>query len=165
MAKEPKKIEEAGEAFLDESSKVQLLSHEFPFPRDAVWKALRDGDTWTKWLPITKVEWTSPEPFGVGTTRTVWIGKDVVEEVFIAWDEGHRMAFRFDRTTLPVKAFVEDYQLHETPGGCRLDWRFRGKAPFILGPIIHGQMKSSGRKGLPKLEAYIRDNPAKFDLS
>ena len=164
MAKEPKKMEEVGEDFLADTSKVQHLSHDFPFPPDAVWKALRDGETWTKWLPITKVEWTSPEPFGVGTTRTVWIGKQCVEEVFFAWEEGQRMAFRFDRSTMPVKAFVEDYQVHETPAGCRLDWRFRGKAPFILGPLIHGQMKSSGRKGLPLLEAYIRDNPEKFGL-
>ena len=165
MAKEPRKIEEVGEEFLADSAKVQMLSHEFPFPPDAVWNALRDGETWTKWLPITEVEWTSPEPFGVGTTRTVWIGKQIVEEVFFAWEEGRRMAFRFDRTTLPVKAFVEDYQVHETPNGCRLDWRFRGKAPFLLGPIINGQMKSSGKKGLPVLETYIRDNPEKFGLS
>lgn len=164
MAKAPKKLEEVGEDFLQNNAKIQKLSHDFPFPPRAVWAALRDAETWTKWLPITGVEWTSPEPFGVGTTRTVWIGKQVVEEVFFAWEEGKRMAFRFDRTTLPVKAFVEDYQVHETPDGCRLDWRFGGKAPLFLGPLITAQMKSGGRKGLPKLEAWIRDNPGKFGL-
>lgn len=164
MAKTLKKLEEVGEDFLQDNPKIQTLSHDFPFPPSAVWAALRDGETWTKWLPITRVEWTSPEPFGVGTTRTVWIGKQVVEEVFFAWEEGKRMAFRFDRTSLPVKAFVEDYQVHETAGGCRLEWRFGGKAPLFLGPLITAQMKAGGRKGLPKLEAYIRDNPAKFGL-
>jgi hypothetical protein len=162
MAKEPKKIEQVGEAFLADPSKVKFVSHDFPFPASVVWNALLDGDTWTRWLPITKVEWTSPQPFGVGTTRTVWIGEQVVDEVFFAWEEGHRMAFRFDRTTLPVRACVEDYQILETPEGCRLDWRFRAKAPFPLGPLISMQMKSGLKKGLPALEAYIQENPAKF---
>ena len=165
MAKEPKKIEEVGEEFLADKSKVRSVSHDFPFPAEVVWNALLDGETWTKWLPITKVEWTSPKPFGVGTTRTVWIGKEVVEEVFFGWEEGKRMAFRFDRTTLPLKAGVEDYQLHPTANGCRLDWYFRAKAPFILGPIVSKQMTSGLQKGLPVLETYIRDNPAKFGLN
>lgn len=165
MAKEPKQLEQVGEEFLADSAKVKKVSHEFPFPADVVWNALLDGETWTKWLPITKVEWTSPKPFKVGTTRTVWIGKQVVEEYFFAWEEGRRMAFRFDRTTLPLKAGVEDYQIHDTPGGCRLDWYFRAKAPFLLQPLISGQMASGLKKGLPTLEAYIRENPAKFGLN
>lgn len=165
MAKEPKKIEEVSEEFLADKSKVKSVSHDFPFPAEIVWNALLDGETWTRWLPITKVEWTSPKPFGVGTTRTVWIGKEVVDEVFFAWDEGKRMAFRFDRTTLPLKAGVEDYQVHPTANGCRLDWYFRAKAPFILGPIVSKQMTSGLQKGLPALEAHIRDNPVKFGLN
>ena len=165
MAKEPKKLEEVGEEFLADSSKVTLISHDFPFPASALWKALLDAETWTKWLPITKVDWTSPQPFGVGTTRTVWIGDQVVDEVFFGWEEGRRMAFRFDRATLPVNAFVEDYQVHETPTGSRLEWRFRGKAPFLLGPLVNMQMKASGKKGLPKLEEWIRSNPEKFGLN
>lgn len=164
MAKQPKKIQDVGEEFLDDPSKVKLVRHEFPFPKEVVWNALLDGDTWTEWLPITKVEWTSPKPFGVGTTRTVWIGDQVVEEVFFAWEDNKRMAFRFDRTTLPVKACIEDYQLQNTPGGCRLDWRFRARAPFVLGPLISSQMKSGLKKGLPQLEAHIKENPAKFGL-
>ena len=165
MAKEPKKLEDVGEAFLADESKVKKVSHDFPFPAEVVWNALVDGDTWTRWLPITKVEWTSPKPFKVGTTRTVWIDKQVVEEVFFAWDEGRRMAFRFDSSTLPLKAAVEDYQVHPTADGCRLDWYFRVKAPFILGPLVSKQMASGLQKGLPKLEAYIRENPGKFGLS
>ncbi|MGB3625827.1 MAG: SRPBCC family protein [Henriciella sp.] len=164
MAKDPKKLEQVGEDFLADRSKVKTVSHEFPFPPEVVWAALLDGETWTKWLPITRVEWTSPQPFRVGTTRTVWIGKQVVDEYFFAWEDNKRMAFRFDRTTLPVKAAVEDYQVHETENGCRLDWYFRVKAPFLLGPLISGQMTSGLKKGLPQLEAYIRDNPAKFGV-
>ena len=90
MAKEPKKIEAVGEDFIADESKIKRVSHEFPFPREVVWNALLDGETWTKWLPITKVEWTSPKPYKVGTTRTVWIGEQVVEEVFFG---GERASF------------------------------------------------------------------------
>lgn len=162
MAKQLKQLEQVGEEYLADASKVHKVSHDFPFPAHVVWAALLDGETWTKWLPITKVEWTSPQPFRVGTTRTVWIGDQCVEEVFFAWDEGSRMAFRFDRTSLPLKAGVEDYQVHPTEEGCRLDWYFRARAPFLLGPLISAQMKGGVRKGLPKLEAQIRDNPGQY---
>ena len=164
-AKEPKKLDDVGEEYLADASKVHKVSHDFPYPQSAVWAALLDGDTWTKWLPITKVEWTSAKPYQVGTTRTVWIGDQRVDEVFFAWDEGSRMAFRFDRTTLPLKAGVEDYQVHKTETGCRLDWYFRARAPFLLGPLISAQMKSGIRKGLPKLEEIIRENPGKYGLA
>ena len=133
---------------------------------EALFEVFEDPDSWPVWgTGIAKVDWTSPKPFQVGTTRTVWIGEQAVEEVFFAWEDNKRMAFRFDKTTLPLKACVEDYQLVNTPGGCRLDWRFRAKAPFILGPLVSGQMASGIKKGLPQLEAYIRENPAKFGLS
>ena len=36
-----------------------------------IFEVFEDAHAWTVWaLPIKKVEWTSPKPFGVGTTRT-----------------------------------------------------------------------------------------------
>ena len=47
--------------------------------------ALEAAAAWPKWAPaITNVEWTSPRPFGLGTTRTVsMVGGMVAEESFI----------------------------------------------------------------------------------
>lgn len=91
----------------------------------AVFACFRDAAAWPRWAPaITRVTWTTPPPFGVGTTRTVEMrGGMVGEEEFIAWEEGRRMAFRFTRSNVPVEAFGEDYLVETTGGGCtRVRW-------------------------------------------
>ena len=56
-----------------------------------------EDHAWTVWVKgIAKVEWTSPKPFGVGTTRTVtFVDGTENYELFTAWEEGHEMAFCF----------------------------------------------------------------------
>lgn len=140
------------------------VRHAFPFPPSAVWAALLDGEAWTQWLPITKVTWTSPKPFAVGTTRTVEVGPQVIEETFFAWDEGSRMAFRFERSSLPLSAAVEDYRVVPTAGGCELVWLGKASAPFPLGWLINRQLAGGLRAGMPKLEALIASDPKRFGL-
>jgi len=140
------------------------LTYELNVPARAVWAALVDGAAWSEWLPITRVTWTSPQPFGISTTRTVEIGKMRVEETFFAWDEGSRMAFRFDQSSFPVKAAVEDYQIIDNGETCTFQWNGRVSAFFPLGWLITNQLKAGIRKGLPKLEQLIRDNPQRFGL-
>jgi uncharacterized protein YndB with AHSA1/START domain len=39
---------------------------------EAVFNIFADGESWPRWFhDIKRVVWTSPEPKGVGTTRTV----------------------------------------------------------------------------------------------
>lgn len=142
-----------------------VVRHAFPFPSAAVWAALLDAEAWTQWLPITKVTWTSPQPFAVGTTRTVEIGAQVVEETFFAWDEGSRMAFRFEQSSLPVSAAVEDYRVVPTAGGCELVWAGKASGPFPLGWLVSRQLAGTIRSGLPKLEALIASDRKRFGLS
>lgn len=139
-------------------------SHVFGVPASAVWAALLDGPAWTEWLPITKVTWTSPQPFGVGTTRTVEVGATRIDEVFFAWEEGRRMAFRFAASALPVSAAVEDYRIVDAPGGCELQWAGRASAIFPLNILVNRQLVGGLRAGLPKLEALIRAQPQRFGL-
>lgn len=90
-----------------------------------VFDAFEDAASWPAWaLPIKHVEWTSPPPFGVGTTRTVTMVGGVGKEVFIAWERGRRMAFRFTETSMPnTAAFAEDYQVTDLGGGrTRVRW-------------------------------------------
>lgn len=160
-----KDCKRVGQEYLDGAKGAPQASHEFQFPASAVWAALLDPVAWTEWLPITKVVWTSPKPLKLGCTRTVESGKVVFEESFFAWDDGKRMAFRFDRASiLPISAGVEDYQIFDTSKGCRLDWTGRVTAPFLLGGILSWQFKSALQKGLPKLEKLIASNPARFGL-
>lgn len=139
-------------------------SHAFDVPASAVWAAMLDAKAWTEWLPITKVTWTSPEPFGVGTTRTVELAGHVVEETFFAWEDGRRMAFRFERTTLPVSAAVEDYRVVPKGNGCELHWAGRASAIWPLGWLVSRQLGAGLKKGMPKLEALIKAEPARFGL-
>ncbi|WP_065383269.1 SRPBCC family protein [Hyphomonas sp. ND6WE1B] len=165
MAKKLKQHKAVGEEYLATVGEKLKVTHAFPFPASAVWAALLDAKAWTEWLAITKVTWTSPEPYAVGTTRTVEIGDMVIDEVFFIWEEGKRMAFYFDKSTLPISAGVEDYHVVETPDGCELRWAGKASAPLFLGGIVSKQLAKGIAEGLPKLEALIRDNPGRFGLS
>lgn len=133
-----------------------------PFPKGVVWNALLDAKAWTEWLPITKVEWTSPKPFSVGTTRTVEIGKNIVDETFIIWEEGSRMAFRYDRSGFPVTAGVEDYHITDAPGGCEIQFSCRFDPVLPKGFMLNQQMRIGFRFMLPKLKKLIISDPKRF---
>lgn len=92
---------------------------------EQLFEVLADADSWPQWATvITKVTWTSPEPRGVGTTRTVHMRGGIVgDEEFLAWQPHSHMAFRFNEaSTGSIAAFAEDYRLVPTPGGCHLTW-------------------------------------------
>lgn len=161
MAKKLKAHKPVGEDYLA-TAKQGSVVHRFPFPANMVWKALLDGPAWTEWLPITKVTWTSEQPYGPGTTRTVEVGDQVIEETFFIWEEGRRMAFRFERSSLPVSAAVEDYKLVDVEGGCEMHWSGKASAPLFLGGIVTGQLTKGLREGMPKLEALIASDPDRF---
>jgi len=103
-----------------------------------IFDVFEDPESWTVWaLPIQKVEWTSPKPYGVGTTRTVsMIGGLAVVERFIAWERGTRMAFCVESSTSgTLESFAEDYHVTELGDGrCRVRW-IVGLAPKGAGKI------------------------------
>ncbi len=165
MAKTLKPHKQVGEDYLATVSPKLHVVHAFPFPSSAVWAALLDANAWTEWLPITNVTWTSPKPFGVGTTRTVEIGDQIVEETFFLWEEGKRMAFRFEKSTLPVSAAVEDYHVIDTADGCELHWAGKASAPLFLGGVVSKQLAKGLREGMPLLEDLIGREPARFGLA
>jgi hypothetical protein len=111
-----------------------------------VFACLLDGAAWPRWVPvITKVTWTSPRPFSVGTTRTVDMrGGLSADEHFFAWEPDRRMAFYFTRSSMPVDAFAEDYQLIDLGDGrTRVRWLMamspRGSSEAMMkitGPLI-----------------------------
>lgn len=92
---------------------------------EQLFDVLGDAEAWPHWATvITNVEWTSPEPRGIGTTRTVSMrGQIVGDEEFIAWEPNSHMAFRFNQSTSnAISAFAEDYCVVETADGCHLTW-------------------------------------------
>jgi carbon monoxide dehydrogenase subunit G len=92
---------------------------------EQLFEVLADETSWPHWATvITDVEWTSPEPHGVGTTRTVSMRGNIVgHEEFLSWEPFSHMAFRFNTTTSnAITAFAEDYRVVETAQGCHLTW-------------------------------------------
>ncbi|VEG42475.1 polyketide cyclase/dehydrase and lipid transport [Mycolicibacterium flavescens] len=92
---------------------------------EQLFDVLADAESWPHWATvITEVTWTSPEPRGVGTTRTVKMRGGIVgDEEFLAWEPYSHMAFRFNEaSTGSIGAFAEDYRVVRTPQGCHLTW-------------------------------------------
>ena len=103
---------------------------------EQLFEVLSDETSWPQWATvITNVQWTSPEPRGIGTTRTVTMrGHIVGDEEFLAWEPFSHMAFRFNTSTSnAISAFAEDYRVVETPQGCHLTWVMAMKPSGLAG--------------------------------
>ena len=139
---------------------------ELDAPSAEVFDVFADGESWPKWFEaVQRVVWTSPEPKGVGTTRTVslWVAplKVTVHERFLVWDPGRRFTFRFEGVSLPLfDAGVEDYRLEDLsersmPADLH---RLRGADPAVrlLGPITGRLFARMLRSGAQGLQSYVR---------
>ncbi|MDX1890876.1 SRPBCC family protein [Mycolicibacterium sp. 050158] len=92
---------------------------------EQLFEVLGDATSWPQWATvITNVTWTSPEPRGIGTTRTVHMRGNITGyEEFLAWEPHSHMAFRFNESTSnAISAFAEDYRVVPTEHGCHLTW-------------------------------------------
>jgi len=112
--------------FLDQTANVFKAEEIVRATPEQIFEVFEDPHAWTVWaLPIQKVEWTSPKPFDVGTTRTVFMmGNLAGYEEFIAWKRGERMAFTFAGCNQDaVECFLEDYRVTDLGNGtCRAEW-------------------------------------------
>ena len=97
-----------------------------PCSPQSLFRCFEDADAWSEWVSvIEKVEWTSPRPFEVGTTRNVEMpGGMIAYEEFLAWDAPRHMAFRFNQFSQKfLKAFGEEYKVTDLGNNrCRLVW-------------------------------------------
>jgi hypothetical protein len=138
---------------------------ELEAPPDAVFDLFADGESWPLWFKdIKRVVWTSPEPKGVGTTRTVTLTTMTVDEHFLAWDRGRRFAFRFEAASLPLcRAGVEDYRLEDLGGGRARFFYGVYLDPSILvriaGPIARAQFRGMFRSAAEGLRTYVAGLP------
>ena len=134
---------------------------------ERVFDVFADGESWPRWFEgIRHVEWTSPEPKGVGTTRTVTLNTATVFEHFLAWDRGRRFAFRFEGATAPLfRAGVEDYRLEPIEGGGRTRFTYGvyldPSLPVrLLSPITRNNFARMFRTGAQGLQRYLTEHPA-----
>jgi hypothetical protein len=137
--------ERVGLDFIDSAPFRFVSTVDLTIMPEQVFEVLDDAESWPQWATaITKVTWTSPQPHGVGTTRTVEMRGGIVgDEEFLAWEPFRYMAFRFNTcSNKVVAAFAEEYTVAETPGGCRLTWTLAQKAngPARLGLVVGGPL-------------------------
>ncbi|MEO8500779.1 MAG: SRPBCC family protein [Vicinamibacteria bacterium] len=128
---------------------------------EAVFDIFADGESWPRWFDgIKRVVWTSPEPKGVGTTRTVTLTTMTVQEHFFAWERGRRFAFRFEGSSLPLcRAGIEDYQLEDLGSGrTRFSYGVYLEPSFVVrltGPIARAQFSRMFRRAAEGLKTYV----------
>lgn len=150
--------------FLNKAKVKEINTAVLPVPAERAFAVLRDADSWPQWFGgMSKVEWTSPEPFGVGTTRSVWLGALRVDEYFFDWVENERFAFYFTATNLPfVKTLVEEYQLEPLDGGrCCFTYTVAYDPAFPLsltGPIGRAALARSFRRATQSLARFLKES-------
>lgn len=114
------------ERFFDAAPVVLRASFDVRRPAADVWAELVSDDPLSWCSILDSVRWTSPRPFGVGTTRTVTSlrGMNVIEERFFRWEEGRRKSFCALRSTMPAfRRFAEDYLVEPTSEeSARMTW-------------------------------------------
>ncbi|MCV7289527.1 SRPBCC family protein [Mycolicibacterium wolinskyi] len=124
--------------FIDRAPFRFVSTVELAITPEELFEVLADETSWPHWATvITNVEWTSPEPRGIGTTRTVTMRGNIVgDEEFLAWEPFSHMAFRFNTSTSnAISAFAEDYRVVPTGQGCHLTWVMAMKPSGLAGRV------------------------------
>ncbi|MBW8711247.1 MAG: SRPBCC family protein [Mycobacterium sp.] len=117
--------ERVGLDFIDHAPFRFVSTVDLTITPEQVFEVLDDAESRPQWATaITKVTWTSPQPHGTGTTRTVDMRGGIVgDEEFLAREPHSHMAFRFNQaSTRSIAAFAEDYRVVPTATGCNLTW-------------------------------------------
>jgi hypothetical protein len=120
------KLQPVGEEFFEAAPWRFVETFEIPLPSGEVWSELVADGALSFCRSLRGARWTSPRPFGVGTTRTMpaLFGALIVEETYFRWEEGRRQSFYADRASLPTyRRFAEDYLVEEaSPTTSRFTW-------------------------------------------
>ena len=133
------------EDLIHQASRRVGLSVDVARPAHAVWESLTADDPMSSYCRIiSRIDWTSPRPFAVGTTRTVRVlgGLFVFDESYVRWEEARRKVFVCVRMNLPlIRRFAEDYLVEPMgPGRSRFTWTAVWE-PTALGrpldPVTH----------------------------
>ena len=154
-----------GVEFLEQTNNVFVAREVVRATPGQVFDVFEDAHAWTEWaLPIQKVEWTSPRPYNIGTTRSVhMMGGLIGYEEFVAWERGSRMAFTFVGANKDAtEKFLEDYRVRDLGNGsCEVEWYmamevrgFSRHLMFLTRPLMRFANRRLLRKFRQYAEAY-----------
>jgi hypothetical protein len=120
------KLEPVQEEFFDEAPFRLQDTFAVARPAAEVWGELTSDHPLSWCRLLGPIMWTSPRPFGVGTTRTVRTRPpfSVFHERFFRWEEGRRKSFYVLESRMPgIKRFGEDYLVEPTgDSSCTFTW-------------------------------------------
>jgi polyketide cyclase/dehydrase/lipid transport protein len=104
---------------------------------DAVFEVLADHLAWPEWFgSVRKVEVIGTGD-GVGSRRRVHAAGMVIEEVFIAWDPGHRWAFTATGLRPAfTRSLIEDCRLVAAGGGTEITYTMHLDPSPAMRPVI-----------------------------
>lgn len=151
-------LEPADDDLFDTAPHVFRYEMHYAAPPEQVWASLQSDESLSAWgSTVGSLSWTSPRPFGVGTTRDVGTGPARVRERFYRWDEGTGYAFYVYEANVPLfRRFAEDYQVEADGEGTRFSWKVAiepvgvMRLPFkALAPAVKtgfGRMATDGQK-------------------
>ncbi|MDP9093251.1 MAG: SRPBCC family protein [Actinomycetota bacterium] len=119
-------LQPCDESFFSSAPFVYRYPVELAVSPERVWQSLTSDEAIAAWgLGLHSLRWTSPRPFGVGTSREVVLpGKLMaVRERFFLWDDGRRKAFHGTQANRAlVRTFAEDYLVEASGAGSRFTW-------------------------------------------
>lgn len=137
-----------------------------PVSSEIAFKILEDGDAWPIWYRgIHEVDWKTPKPFGVGTTRIAKLEICELYEYFFNWEKNKRISFYvLSHNSIGLKLFnalAEDYKLEDLPDGkccftytvaIELSWFL-----WTLWPIAYYSFASLFRRASENLPRYCAE--------
>ncbi|KUI01608.1 SRPBCC family protein [Mycobacterium sp. IS-3022] len=145
--------------FLVSAPHVFRYEKRFAAPPERVWESMVSDESLAAWGPSVKsVTWTSPRPFGIGTTReAVPAGGATLRERYFQWEDGHRKSFYVYESTLPLfKRFAEDYIVDADGDSTLFTWvvavepkRALALPVKVLAPLLKaglGRIPADGQK-------------------
>ena len=129
---------------------------------DAVWAGLV-AEKPLAWCKALDGKYTSPRPFGVGTTRAVGANFNLVQlqERFFVWDDDKRThAFYVEKCNAPAfERFAEHYEITPAEQGCKFVWKFALSGRPGLGLLLKLSNPIAKRV---LFDGFIRDTEKRF---
>ena len=159
-------LEPVDESFFRTARHVHSYPVELDVPPERVWAALTSDRSMADWgLGLPALRWTSPRPFGVGTTREVvlplWAA--TVREYFFRWDEGERSSFYGTELNRPLlRSFAEDYVVEPTATGSRFTWTIAVEPTPRTAALLRvgDPLNALGYRAVPwRAKAYFARHP------
>lgn len=131
---------ETDESFLADAAHRVVVDVTVERSAADVWAELTQDDPMAPYCrTISSITWTSPRPFGVGTTRTTRVlgGLVTLHEVYPHWEDERRKVFVGVRTVPPVMRRVAEEYLVEPMGEdrCRFRWTAVWEPSWLGRPI------------------------------